>query len=591
MRDGRLLREYVEHGSQAAFAQIVERYLRLVYSACLRETGEAGLAEDAAQAVFLLLARKAPTLTGKAGLAGWLFAASRLVSRNAVRQERRRRHQEQKVGEAMLRADRDGEADAALWHEIEPVVNDALMALNGREREAILLRFFQGLSLAETGDALGVSTDAAQMRVSRALEKMRRHLGKTGVAVSGAALTSLLPVHAAHSLPTGGAAAVLAVLSPTGPGPLAGSNVYGLYQGAVKTMWITRMKIAAVLVGVSLLTVFSSVTAMQTFSAARHKPGIAKQSAIPASLLKKPTSHGQSSMPDVVKALQVREQSLSRVTFDWRLQSQTSRMTGPAQNSDYTTTWRFDCHDKQMLVSGTREEGGLTLDFAQYYEGPNGIIINRAVTANNAPVASIPPQIWGNSGDSFRWREPFQTGLNLTPEHFAMLAGKNPALMYGASWSLVSTTPRTWTIQTRVLPGLAPADINAYSIEVVLSRRLGGAPARITWTRGKETMQFQAQGFRRYGTTWICDQMEMVDNYPGIHTVHQTWALQSAQPSSLITVPLAVRSQVMDYRLIGLNLTTDDYLSAAQDRPQDVATYPWSGRFLSLAEAKTLKKP
>jgi len=102
MHDGRLLREYAEHGSQAAFARLVERYLRLVYSACLRETGEAGPAEDAAQAVFLLLARKAPSLKGRASLAGWLFAASRLVSRNAVRQERRRRRQEQKAMEDPL---------------------------------------------------------------------------------------------------------------------------------------------------------------------------------------------------------------------------------------------------------------------------------------------------------------------------------------------------------------------------------------------------------------------------------------------------------------------------------------------------------
>jgi len=247
MHDGRLLREYAEHGSQAAFARLVERYLRLVYSACLRETGEAGPAEDAAQAVFLLLARKAPSLQGRASLAGWLFAAARLVSRNAARQERRRRRQEQKAMEERTRADRDAEADAAVWGVIEPSLNDALAALNGREREAVLLRFFQGLSLAETGAALGVSADAAQMRVSRAVDNLRRHLAKAGVGVSGAALATLLPAHAAHSLPAGGAAKVVASLPLAGPGALgaAGANVYGLYQGAVKAMWMTNVKIGA----------------------------------------------------------------------------------------------------------------------------------------------------------------------------------------------------------------------------------------------------------------------------------------------------------------------------------------------------------
>lgn len=274
MHDGRLLREYAEHGSQAAFARLVERYLRLVYSACLRETGEAGLAEDAAQAVFLLLARKAPSLTARASLAGWLFAASRLVSRNARRQGQRQQRQEQKAAEEMSRAERDAEADDAAWAEIAPALNDALAALNGREREAVLLRFFQGLSLAETGGALGVSADAAQMRVARALEKLRRHLAKAGVGASGVPLAALLPAHAAHSLPAGGAAKVIDTLSLSSPGALGGvgANVYYLYQGAAKAMWMTRMKIAAVLVGVSLLGAYGGLTAHRAFSAARPRP-------------------------------------------------------------------------------------------------------------------------------------------------------------------------------------------------------------------------------------------------------------------------------------------------------------------------------
>ena len=289
MHDGRLLRAYVEQGSQAAFAEIVERYLRLVYSACLRETGEAGQAEDATQAVFLLLARKAPALGGRAGLAGWLFAASRLVSRNAVRQERRRRQCEQKAMEAMIHADRDWEADAVVWNRIEPVLNDALAALSGGEREAILLRFFQGLSLIETGDALGVSADAAQMRVSRAVENLRRHLRKTGVVVSGAALTALLPVHAARSLPAGGAAQVIAGLSPiSGALGMAGTHAYGLYQGAMKTMWMTNIKTAAIFavaaLGVtSVIPLRAYVHQHAKVMAATRKPATRTQSVVPAS--------------------------------------------------------------------------------------------------------------------------------------------------------------------------------------------------------------------------------------------------------------------------------------------------------------------
>lgn len=280
MHDRRLLREYVEHGSQAAFAQLIERYLRLVYSTCLRETGEVGIAEDAAQAVFLLLARKAPTLHAQISLVGWLFAASRLVSRNAMRQERRRRQHEQKAVEAMVRADRDGEADTALWSRIEPMLNDALTVLNGREREALLLRFFQGLSLIETGSTLGISADAAQMRVSRAVEKLRRHLAKAGITVSCAALATLLPIYTAHSLPVGGVAPMLSALSVSGAGvtgPLT-SNALTFYQGAMKTMWMTKIKTAAV-VAVAAVGVTGAIPLMAhvhlphtTFMVASRKP-------------------------------------------------------------------------------------------------------------------------------------------------------------------------------------------------------------------------------------------------------------------------------------------------------------------------------
>ena len=247
--DGLLLRGYLERGDQAAFARLAGRYLGLVYSACLRETGSPPQAEDAAQAVFLLLARKAPSLTARASLAGWLFSAARLISRNARRQEKRRQGQEQKAAEEMIRAGRDAVADDAAWAGVAPALNDALAALSGREREAVLLSFFQGLSLTKTGDMLGISADAAQMRVSRALEKLRRHLAKTGVGVSGAALAVLLPAHAAHGLPAGGAAGVVAAPSFSTPGALgaAGSNAYGLCQGAEKAMWMTRVKITATL--------------------------------------------------------------------------------------------------------------------------------------------------------------------------------------------------------------------------------------------------------------------------------------------------------------------------------------------------------
>jgi RNA polymerase sigma factor (sigma-70 family) len=153
MQDMPLLRQYVEQGSQAAFAQLVERHLSLVYATCLREVHDPSLAEDVTQVVFLLLARKAPALREHTALAGWLFQTARFASRNALRQEARRKRVEQKVAQEMAMR---SQSEAVWWESLEPHLHPALMSLSVREREAVLLRFFEGRSVKQTGVALGV---------------------------------------------------------------------------------------------------------------------------------------------------------------------------------------------------------------------------------------------------------------------------------------------------------------------------------------------------------------------------------------------------------------------------------------------------
>lgn len=250
--DMALLRRFVRQGRQAAFSELVARYSGLVYSTCLRDVRNATVAEDAAQAVFLVLARKAPTLRAETSLAGWLYQTARLVSRNAARQETRIQLREQRLGQYMAREEAQRPPEADLWDQIEPVLHAALDALGRQEREAILLRFFDDRSLKETGAALGLSEDAARMRVTRSLEKLRRRLAQAGVAVPAAGLAGLLTEKAVQAAP----AALEQLALPTAPGlsAPAGSaslpRAYQFAQGATKTMWITKAVITAGLLGV-----------------------------------------------------------------------------------------------------------------------------------------------------------------------------------------------------------------------------------------------------------------------------------------------------------------------------------------------------
>jgi len=241
MDDDKLLAHYARDGSEAAFGQLVARHLSLVYATCLRETGSPSQAEDAAQVVFLLLARKAKSLCAGPSLAGWLYKAARFVARDVRKQEARRRLREQSVMQEMTHRQ---EPFAPEWERVEPLLNDALSALKPAEREAVLLRFLEGHSLAETGAALGLSEDAARMRVSRAVEKLRRYLTAHGAAVTGASLTGLLTSEAARPIPAHAANVITqGTLQAVSVGPTA--NVLLLSKGVYRTMKIIKVKTAA----------------------------------------------------------------------------------------------------------------------------------------------------------------------------------------------------------------------------------------------------------------------------------------------------------------------------------------------------------
>lgn len=204
MNDAELLKRYVQEGSEPAFTELVERHLNLVFAAALRQVGgDRHLAQDVAQTVFTDLARQASTLSARENVAGWLYTSARFAASKVVRTEQRRHAREQK---AFSMADPNDDAPA--WEQIQPVLDEAIHDLNAGDRNALVLRFFQGKPLDQVGSDLGVTGDAARMRIDRALEKLKKLLGRRGVTTTVAGLAIVMTQQASTAAPAGLSAAI-----------------------------------------------------------------------------------------------------------------------------------------------------------------------------------------------------------------------------------------------------------------------------------------------------------------------------------------------------------------------------------------------
>jgi RNA polymerase sigma factor (sigma-70 family) len=230
-----LLGQYAQNRAQDAFTEIVRRHVDLVYSAALRQVRSPQLAEEVAQSVFTDLARNAVPLCGMKPdtvLTAWLYQVTRRTAVDVVRKESRRQLREQIATE--MNAMNAAEAD---WTHIEPLLDEAMHALDDTDRTAVLFRYFENKSLREVGQTLGLSDDAAQKRVSRAVERLREFFAKRGVTVGASGLVVLIAANAVQAAPAG-----LAVTISTAA-VLAGTAVHtSTIIAATKTIAMTTLQ-------------------------------------------------------------------------------------------------------------------------------------------------------------------------------------------------------------------------------------------------------------------------------------------------------------------------------------------------------------
>ena len=232
-----LLAQYVETGSEAAFRDLVTRYVDLVYSAAVRLVdGDTHLAQDVTQTVFADLARKARSLSREVMLGGWLHRHTCFVAGKTMRSEHRRRARERQAVEMNAIEDHSA-ANLAL---IAPVLDEAIDQLGPEDRAAIVLRFFEQCDFRSVGEALGSNEEAARKRVERALDKLHGLLTRRGVVLSATALGATLATQAVTAAPAGFA------ISVSSAALAAAASGGGAALTLLKIMSMTKLKIGIV---------------------------------------------------------------------------------------------------------------------------------------------------------------------------------------------------------------------------------------------------------------------------------------------------------------------------------------------------------
>jgi RNA polymerase sigma factor (sigma-70 family) len=252
--DGQLLREFLARRDEAAFAVLVRRHGPMVYGVCRRVLGNVSDAEDAFQAVFLVLARKAASLAARPVVGDWLHGVARRTALSARRTDARRRAREQKMARPEIQA-------AEERNDWMPLLDEELGRLPPIYQQTLILCDLEGKTRKEAARQLGIPEGTVATRLTRGRSLLARRLARRGVEVSGVTLATVLGGETSSGVaaPLVAATTRAATFATTGGAVSSGlisARVALLTEGVLKAMLLsklTRMTLAVMLVAILAL--------------------------------------------------------------------------------------------------------------------------------------------------------------------------------------------------------------------------------------------------------------------------------------------------------------------------------------------------
>lgn len=266
--DLELLARYARQNAEDAFSEIVRRHLNLVYSAAFRQVRSLQLAKEVAQSAFLKLANHAPQLPSDTVITAWLYQVTRREAIDVVRREARRQVREQVASEMNAM-----NANASDWSQVEPLLDEAMHALDETDRAAVLLRYFENKSLREVGATLGTSDDAAQKRVSRAVERLREFFVKNGVAVGASGLIVVISANAVQAAPAGLATTIATAITIAGTSLAATPTALAATTIVMTTLQKISITAVILAIGVTTTLVIQHQTQLKAHALKAAQPG------------------------------------------------------------------------------------------------------------------------------------------------------------------------------------------------------------------------------------------------------------------------------------------------------------------------------